>query len=196
MPSLLFAFQYWRSIMIIPTLQTLHLFLRPWKQEDAEILFEILQEKDLMRYFPSKSPPSREYVDHYILHQLAHWDKFSYGHWAVIDQQDGLLVGWNGLEFLPETKETEIAYLLSKRVHGRGFATEAARAAVNYGFKTAGLKEIIGLVHEENIGSIRVLEKCGLIYSDRITLWGMEMSRYRLSLNDFLQSGKGNIKSN
>ncbi len=89
------------------------------------------------------------------------------------------MVGWDGLEFLPETGENEVAYLLSGWVWGRGFATEAAQAAVRFGFDNADLNAIIGLVHPQNFGSIRVLEKCGLTFIDRKVYWGMEMLRYR-----------------
>jgi len=77
-----------------------------------------------------------------------------------------------------------VAYLLSHQVWGRGFATEAALAAVRYGLETAGLQAIIGLVHPDNIGSIRVLEKCGLTFFDRRVYWGLEMCRYRIEPHD------------
>ncbi len=83
---------------------------------------------------------------------------------------------WNSC---PKSDEIEIAYLLSRQVWGHGFATEAAQAALKFGFETAGLNDIIGLVHPENRGSIRVLEKCGLTFVDRKVYWGLEMCRYR-----------------
>jgi RimJ/RimL family protein N-acetyltransferase len=166
--------------MDIPTIEAAHLVLRSWMAQDAEAWFNILQEEDILRYFPNPKPPAREKADTYIQHHLQHWQEFGYGHWAVTTRQDGQVVGWCGLEFLPELKQTEIAYLLSKSVWGRGYATEAARAAVEYGMQKAGLSEIIGLVHPENSGSVRVLEKCGLSFNDRISLWGMEMLRYRI----------------
>ena len=129
--------------------------------------------------FRTRDPPSRAKADEYIAHHLDHWRTFGYGHWAVVTSDDARVVGWCGLEYLPELDETEVAYLLSKRTWGRGYATEAARAAVSFGLDTAGLKTIIGLVHPANTGSIRVLEKCGLTFSDQLTLWGLEMRRYR-----------------
>jgi RimJ/RimL family protein N-acetyltransferase len=93
---------------------------------------------------------------------------------------DGRVVGWDGLEYLPETSENKVAYLLSHRGWGCGYATEVARAAVIYGFETAGLQAIIGLVHPGNTGSIRVLEKCGLTLINRKTYRGLEMCRYRI----------------
>jgi RimJ/RimL family protein N-acetyltransferase len=164
----------------IPTLQTPHLDLRPWTPEDANAWFELLQEEEILYYFPNQAPPPREKADRYIAHHLEQWEKHGYGHWAVVTRQDGQVVGWNGLEYLPDLEETEVAYLLSKRVWGRGYATEAARAAIQFGFEVGGLNSIIGLVHPENIASIRVLEKCGLIFTDRINLWNLELCRYRI----------------
>ncbi len=173
--------------MDIPTIETPHLVLRAWTAEDASGLHDILQEDGILQYFPNPNPPPRSKADDYIAHQLAHWQLYGYGHWAVVARDDGRVVGWNGLEYLPELGETEVAYLLSRGVWGRGYATEAARAAVEYGFDTAGLAAIIGLVHPENAGSVRVLEKCGMTFADRLTLWGLDMSRYRVDRASYEQ---------
>ncbi len=165
--------------MDIPTIETLHLLLRAWKAEDAPALYSILQEDGILQYFPNPNPPPRAKADDYIAHQLEHWEQYGYGHWAVVTREDGQVVGWSGLEYLLELGETEVAYLLSKRVRGLGYATEAARAAVGFGFDT-GLPAIIGLVHPENTPSIRVLDKCGMAFVDRLTLWGLNMWRYRV----------------
>ena len=172
--------------MNIPTIQTPRLMLRPWAATDAEAWFSMLQEEGILRYFPDSRPPPREEADAYILRHREHWDKRGYGHWAVVTPDNGEVVGWSGLEHLPELDETEVAYLLSKRVWGRGYASEAASAAIRFGFESIGLAQIIGLVHRDNIASISVLEKCGLRFSDRVTLWGMELSRYRIQRTDYL----------
>jgi ribosomal-protein-alanine N-acetyltransferase len=168
-----------------PTLDTPNLFLRPWKLEDADTWFNILQEEGILRYFPKQTPPDREKAEPYINHHLTHWRMRGYGHWAVVTRENSQVVGWCGLEYLPELNETELAYLLSKQVWGRGYATEAAKATVRFGFGSTGLKNIIGLVHPENLGSVRVLKKCGLTYTDRITLWGMDMSRYQINRSTY-----------
>jgi ribosomal-protein-alanine N-acetyltransferase len=153
--------------------------------QDAEALLQILQEENILQYFPASPPPSIERVNRYIAHHLAHWQERGYGHWAVTLRQDGRLLGWNGLEYLPDTDETEVAYLLSHQAWGRGYATQTARLAVRFGFETAGLEQIIGLVHPDNFGSIRVLEKCGLKPIDRKVYWGLELERYRIGRQDF-----------
>lgn len=166
--------------MNIPSIRTPRLVLRPWLPEDAETWFTLLQEDGILRYFPDPAAPRREKADAYIAYHLAHWEKHGYGHWAVVTQDDDRVVGWTGLEHLPELGETEVAYLLSKRVWGHGYASEAAGAAIRFGFESAGLESIIGLVHPDNSASIRVLEKCGLRFADRVALWRMSLSRYRI----------------
>lgn len=164
--------------MIIPIVETPRLILRSWSPSDADRLYSILQEKDIFKYFPRAWAPERPWVDKYIHHHLCHWEEHGYGHWAVVNRESGEVIGWNGLEYLPETSETEVAYLLGRESWGRGFATEAAAAAVDFGTDTCRLKPIIGLVHPGNIASIRVLEKIGLVLSNRATYWGMEFLRY------------------
>ncbi len=166
--------------MSIPSIRTARLLLRPWSPDDADTWFDILQEDGILNYFPNPRPPSRNKATTYIAHHLAHWEEHGYGHWAVVTPDDQRVVGWTGLEYLSEVDETEIAYLLSKHVWGHGYASEAARAALRFGFESAGLEGVIGLVHQENIASIRVLEKCGLRFADRIDLWGMALARYRI----------------
>ena len=165
--------------MKIPALVTPRLELRPWGMGDVDRLFAILQEPGILQYFPNPAAPPRVWVEKYIRHHRQHWQERGYGHWALVDRKNGLLAGWVGLEYLPELEQAEIAYLLSGETKGRGFATEAAQAALSYGFMTCGLKEIIGLVHPGNTASIRVLEKCGLKFSDQLALWGLDLLRYR-----------------
>jgi RimJ/RimL family protein N-acetyltransferase len=166
--------------MNLPVITTSRLTLRAWTMQDVDRLFDILQEENILQYFPVPSAPSHEKVERYISNQLAHWEKYGYGHWAIVTRETGQLVGWNGLEYLPELKETEVAYLLSKQSWGCGYATEAASAAIRFGFEQASLDAIIGLVHAANTASVHVLEKCGLTFNDQIILWGMELRRYRL----------------
>ena len=184
--------------MSIPDLRTSRLILRPWTLEDARALFSILHEEDILQYFPNPAPLPLDKVQNYISHQLRHWQEHGYGHWAVTLREKDEVLGWCGLEYLPELNETEVAYLLSKNTWGKGFATEAARAALRFGFNNTGLEAIIGLVHPENRASIRVLEKCGLTLASRITLWGLEMCRYRIERTDHyihVANSLGNLES-
>ncbi len=162
------------------TLSTERLFLRHFTPDDREDLFKIAQEPGIFQYFPTKTAWDMERVDGNIQHQIDHWDQVGYGLWAVTLRETGQLMGWCGLEFLPETNETEVGYLLSRVFWGKGYATEAARASVDFGKNNIGLKEIIGLTDPLNIASQRVLEKCGLTFTWRQVYFGMEMFRFAI----------------
>jgi len=177
--------------MDIPTLRTPRLLLRPWTPEDADRLIAILHEPDILGYFPRTAPWPSEEADRYIAHHLSHWQERGCGHWAVVTPADGQVVGWNGLEFLPETGETEVAYLLSREVWGHGYATEAARAALQFGFTNCSFDKIIGLTHPENVASRRVLEKCGMALIDRQFYFGIELRRYWVEREEFFSQAKG-----
>ena len=164
----------------IPEILTPRLRLRAFTLEDAQPLYNILQQENILQYFPTTQPPELERVERLVQRQLEHWAKHRCGWWAVVPLGQEQLVGWNGLQFLPETGEIEVGYLLSKSSWGSGLATEGARAALEFGFETLDLEEIIGLVHPENIASQRVLEKSGLVFVDRAEYFGMGLLRYRI----------------
>lgn len=171
--------------MTIPTVTTARLILRPFTEEDAGPLHLILGEKDILRYFPNSGPPAIDRVQRLVDHQIKHWEDHSLGWWAVERHQDPGLIGWAGLQFLPETAETEVAYLLSRSHWGHGLATEAARASVQFGFEHRALATIIALVHPENRASQRVIEKLGMSFVDESRYFGLDLFRYALQASAF-----------
>jgi RimJ/RimL family protein N-acetyltransferase/N-acetylglutamate synthase-like GNAT family acetyltransferase len=164
--------------MKIPTLTTPRLTLRPFTEADVEPLHRILNEDGILRYFPRPEPPDLARVQHLVGGQLQHWEEHGLGWWAVELRSTGELLGWNGLQYLPDTEEVEVGYLLSRRRWGQGLATEGAQAALRFGIETPRLGSIIGVVHPENIASQRVLEKAGLTLINEADYFGMHVCRY------------------
>jgi len=158
---------------------TERLILRAFRKDDVEPLVHILAEEGVLRYFPNTTPPPLERVQRLVSGQIDHWGEHGYGWWAVeLRARDEPLIGWAGLTYLPETDETEVAYLLGKPFWGRGLATEAARASLRYGFEDLGIETIVGIVHPDNLASQRVLAKAGLTYVERAHYFGMDVLRY------------------
>jgi ribosomal-protein-alanine N-acetyltransferase len=94
-------------------------------------------------------------------------------------------MGWCGLQYLPDTDETEVGYLLGRDYWGRGLATEGSVASVKYGFDELGLEFIVGIVHPEHVASQRVLEKSGLSFVERARYFGMDCFRYLLEAGTY-----------
>jgi [ribosomal protein S5]-alanine N-acetyltransferase len=174
--------------MPIPTLTTDRLVLRSLVDEDAEVLHQIYQVEGVLRYFPSPYPPPLAKVQKFIQNQSSHWEEHGYGNWALVPKDSNQLIGWAGPQFLPETGETEIGYLLARPFWGLGYATEAARASLGFIFGNFDFPKIIALVHPENTASAHVLEKCGLALLDRKEYFGMQMCRYTIGREEFMKA--------
>lgn len=166
--------------MTIPTIPTPRLVLRPFSEEDVEPMYCILKEDGVLRYFPRTDPPPRERVQKMILGLLQHWQERGYGLWAVESRWSGELMGRCGLQYLPDTEEMEVDFILGKPFWGQGFATEAGRASVRYGFEELGVERVVGIVHLENRASQRVLEKLGMERLEQKPFFGMECYRYAI----------------
>jgi RimJ/RimL family protein N-acetyltransferase len=182
--------------MRIPTIETSRLVLRPFTEQDVDPTHRILSEEAVLRYFPPTDPPSRERVQRMILGLLRHWERRGYGLWAVESRTAGTLMGRCGLQFLPETEEVEVDFILGELFWGQGFATEAGRASVRYGFEELGVESIAGIVHVENKASQRVLEKLGMEIVEQKQFFGIECYRYvvkRSSLDRALDSGHNSV---
>lgn len=168
--------------MSIPTIKTARLTLRSFTLQDAEPLHHILSIPGVLEYFPNPDPPDLKHVQNLVQRRIDHWGDHDYGWWAVEPNGKGELIGWSGLQYLPETDEIEIGYLLSKPYWGKGLATESAIAGLDYGFNSLGIEKIIGIVHPENVASQKVLEKIGLRFQEQTDYFGMECYKY-LALN-------------
>ncbi len=137
--------------MNIPTIHTQRLRLRPLQTADAARLHRIYQVDGVLQYFPNPQPPALDRVERNLLVQRAHWEQHGYGNWGVVAPGQAEIIGWAGLQFLPETGETEVGFLLDKPFWGKGYATEAALASLKFGFEKFHFPEVIALVHPENL---------------------------------------------
>jgi RimJ/RimL family protein N-acetyltransferase len=170
----------------IPTIKTEHLTLRPLTMKDLDPMFRVFSEPDILKYFPNPNPPTIDRVQKMIENQIQHWREYDLGWWAVVPHGETELAGWNGLQYLPETNETEVGYMLSRTFWGKGYSTEGAYAGLKYGFKNLRLDQIVGLTHPENIASQRVLLKCGMNFTYQAKYFGMEMLRFQIAREEFL----------
>ena len=170
---------------ITPTVKTERLVLRPFSEGDAAPLHQILGVEGVLCYFPSPDPPALEQVQRLVAHQIKHWQEHGLGWWALEPRHSPELIGWCGLQYLPETDQVEVAYLLGKDHWGQGLATEAAVASLHFGFEALNLDAIIALVHPENRASRRVIEKLDMSFVDRCHLWGIDLYRYSIDSSAF-----------
>lgn len=150
--------------MRIPELTTERLVLRPFVPGDMAELAEVHAEESFW-WYPLRAAMTTEQTADFLHRSIARYETDGFGIEAVIDRQTGALIGWAGLavpHFLPEVlPAVEVGWRLSGPFRGRGLATEAGRAAVDWGFTAAGLSRIVSIYEPENVASGRVMEHLG-----------------------------------
>ncbi len=148
----------------IPTLTTPRLVLRPFQSGDLDELAAIHAEESFW-WYPLRSAMSKEDTFGFLERVRARYDSDGFGLEAVIDRASGTMIGWAGLavpHFLPEVlPAVEVGWRLSGPWRGRGLATEAGAAAVEFGFTIGGLERIVSIYEPENVASGRVMEHLG-----------------------------------
>lgn len=146
-----------------PTLQTARLVLRGFAPDDLEPLAAIYADAEVMRYLNGGVRTHAQTVERLTTY-IREWADLGYGVWAVTlrasgpdHQQGGALLGMCGF-----AARAELAYILGRAAWGHGYASEAARACLRYGFERLGFTAIGAGALAGNLASRHVIEKLGM----------------------------------
>ncbi len=170
----------------VPCIETARLLLRPFTPADLDDYVRLIfADAEVMRYLPKRDLAPRERAERTITVFAEHWSQHGLGAWAVTDKVTGEFMGHCGLGPVPEAGEIEVLYSLGQAYWGRGFATEAARASVRFGFEQANLIRLIALAVPENIASRRVMEHLGFVYEKDAHYFGLDLVQYTLQREHF-----------
>ncbi|MBT3399832.1 MAG: GNAT family N-acetyltransferase [Rhodospirillaceae bacterium] len=162
-------------------LTTDRLALRPFCIDDVEGAFGFFADPEVMHFSLNGPHPSRKQTEDFIAANINRQARLGFSIWAVIEQAGGDLVGMSGLaEFGHGVPGIELAYRLRRDRWGRGYATEAGRAAVAHAFGPLELDRLIAAVEPANTPSIHVLEKCGFVFVEDRNLGGKDALVYEL----------------
>ncbi|HFK5562982.1 TPA: GNAT family N-acetyltransferase [Elizabethkingia anophelis] len=158
--------------------------MRPFEERDAEGLFLLDSNPDVMKYVGGVVSTKIEQSQQMIEFIQKQYKENGVGRLAVIEKSTNTLIGWSGLKYL--TSEIngmknvyELGYRFLPEYWGKGYATETARAALNYAFNEIKTDVVYAMAVTENTGSNRVLQKLGFE-----------------ELGTFLDDGKENYKQN
>jgi len=132
---------------------------------DAQSLYKLNLDPDVIKYTGDVSFKNIEDAKAFLA-DYDHYDKYGCGRWAVIRKSDSAFLGWCGLKFTPELKEYDIGFRFHKKFWNMGYATEAASACIEWGFRNIETYEIVGRALSANKASYHVLEKIGLKFHE------------------------------
>lgn len=146
-----------------PSLLTSRLVLRAFEESDRDPFAALNRDPEVVRHL--QGPLSRARSDAMVDRVRECWRERGYGLWALELRGSGEFIGYTGLwpaDFLPSAPGVEVGWRLARSAWGRGYAAEAAREALLFGFEQVGLAELVSFTATGNRASLRVMEKIGL----------------------------------
>ncbi|MCC2545425.1 GNAT family N-acetyltransferase [Hymenobacter sp. BT175] len=166
--------------------ETERLLLRELLPTDAPGMFELDSDPEVHRYLGNQPVTTIEQSEALIAFVRQQYIDNGMGRWAVVEKQTGEFIGWAGLKLVEgptngRTGYPDLGYRFIRRAWGRGYATEAARASLQYGFDVLRLPAIYAIADVQNQGSNHVLRKVGLRFIEEFDLGGVPHNWYELN---------------
>lgn len=144
---------------IPPRLETPRLLLRRWMGRDLKAHAEMSADPEVMRYLGDGRVLGQWQSRGEVAVHIAHWALRGYGQWALERKEDGASIGRAGLWSPPGWPGLEVGWKLARDAWGKGYATEAGRAAMEWAWRSLDAPELISIIQPGNAASIRVAER-------------------------------------
>ena len=167
-------------------IETERLILRELLPTDDYGIFELDSDTEVHSYLGNKPIESMKQAKESIEIIRQQYVTNAIGRWAVVEKSSNNFIGWAGLKLIKETINNhsnyyDVGYRFIKRYWSKGYATEAAKASLAYGFNNLGLECIYGMAHYDNKASRKVLEKAGLSYVETFDYNGESTDWFKIT---------------
>jgi len=160
--------------------ETARLILVPLGARHVDDLFRLFNEPVVADWLFLTGPPTREELEKRTAMQEAFWRERGYGMFVTLEKPTNRFVARVGAMLTPETGRVEIAWSTMPEAHGKGYATEAAKASIDFTFANSSLGALDCYLRPDNTASRRVAEKVGFIYQDTRYLYDRVLRYYKL----------------
>lgn len=161
------------------TIETSRLVLRLPQAEDTEALIEIHHDPQAVKYVVfGTAPGGITAAWRNIAMMLGHWQLRGYGQWTVIEKASGEVIGRVGLWHPEGWPGIDLGWIIRRSRWNNGFATEAARAALDWTWQHIDTAHVISVIQPDNAASIRVAEKIGERFERKDSMNGADVLIY------------------
>ena len=175
--------------MPLPLLTTDRLLLRQRHLDDVPAILAMNTDPEVMRFVGDGRMPDPVELEKRTRERVSTDFGLGLGYWSVFarERPDDYL-GYVVLSPVPESADIEISYGIRRDAWGHGFATEAARAGLDFAFRVRALRELVALVYPANLKSQRVIAKFGFQPAGSRHAYGKDLLIYRLGRDSYLGS--------
>jgi RimJ/RimL family protein N-acetyltransferase len=167
----------------MPEVETQRLCLRMFTPDDLDALALLYGDPDVVKYIATGKPASREEAEYHLGRLIKYWQEHDFGRWAMTLKPSGRFIGYCGMAMYEGRHE--LMYALSKQYWGSGYATEAVRATLRYGFEELKLEVIAAATHKQNTASQNVMKKVGMRYEGETRFLGLDYVSYVIGSAEF-----------
>lgn len=150
-------------------LETERLTLREITTEDAEFIYNLLNDPDFLRYIGDRKVKNLEDAKEYISKKMIpNYETFGFGFYLTILRENDISIGICGLVKRPFLEHVDVGFAFMPEYRGSGYAFESASAMLKYATNKLGINYIVAITDPDNVRSIKLLEKLGLKYSKMV----------------------------
>lgn len=143
-------------------IETKDLLIREFQDSDHEQTYPLYSDLELMKYIGDGKGWANAQTRKTHLHRhMEYFQKHGFGFLAVCLKDSGKLIGHTVLKTLDQTEKSEVGWLIHPEYQGKGFATQATRPLIELAFDQ-GVEEVFAVAAEQNIASLKVMEKLGM----------------------------------
>jgi RimJ/RimL family protein N-acetyltransferase/acyl dehydratase len=150
-------------------LETERLLIRPWQPGDRDAFVAMASDPEVMRYIRAGTPYTEPEVEEFLARQARQESELGVCMGAVVETSSGEVVGVAGIQPLGTTGDMEIGWWLRRDRWGRGYATEAGRAAMRHVLDALGRTRVMAIIDPGNDASVAVAARLGFRYDRRVT---------------------------
>ncbi|MFV0150831.1 GNAT family N-acetyltransferase [Empedobacter falsenii] len=173
----------------LPTLETERLIIRPITMDDLHDFYEMDSQPEVHVYLKAEPVKTIEQTRQIIEDLQRQYDELGHGRLTVVVKETGKMIGWTGFKYIIEEEAMnnrfdfiDIGYRYRKEAWGKGYATEAAEACMDYYKKNMSHIQLNAITHVDNEGSRKVLEKIGFEVTEtfHFDIWELDCYWYEL----------------
>jgi RimJ/RimL family protein N-acetyltransferase len=140
-------------------IQTERLTMRPASAVDVEDLIVLHEDPLVRRFFGAQT---RAEIEEWVGRAEDEWAERGHGRLTLLDRESGTFLGRCGLKYWPQFDEVEVGWVLAPAARGRGLATEAGRACLEWGFRDFALPYVTAMISPDNDASTAVARRLGM----------------------------------
>jgi len=155
-------------------IDTGRLLLRRFTADDLDAFYQLGSQPEVIRYAQATPLASREQALEFMRAAPFHdYATYGYGRLACVWKATGEVIGFSGIKYVPEIEDNELGYRFLPEFWGRGLATEAGEASIDFARSKLRLERLVAMVHPDNVASARVVTKLGFSVEKKLRYSGL-----------------------